>query len=71
MPPGKAGGKRDFGFIHYAERSSALRAVKDTEKYEIDGTCFILYKVINQFCPWMFVSVFLSVVFVVEFLCKK
>ncbi|PON75495.1 Splicing factor-like protein [Parasponia andersonii] len=38
MPPGKGGqGKRDFGFVHYAERSSALRAVKDTEKYEIDG----------------------------------
>ncbi|KAI4328971.1 hypothetical protein L6164_021281 [Bauhinia variegata] len=37
MPPGKAGGKRDFGFIHYAERSSALKAIKDTEKYEIDG----------------------------------
>ena len=37
MPPGKASGKRDFGFIHYAERSSALKAVKDTEKYEIDG----------------------------------
>lgn len=35
-PPGKAG-KRDFGFIHYAERSSALKAVKDSEKYEIDG----------------------------------
>ncbi|KAI4355298.1 hypothetical protein L6164_004086 [Bauhinia variegata] len=37
MPPGKAGGKRDFGFIHFAERSSALKAIKDTEKYEIDG----------------------------------
>ncbi|KAJ8900593.1 hypothetical protein K2173_025370 [Erythroxylum novogranatense] len=36
MPPGKTG-KRDFGFIHFAERSSALKAVKDTEKYEIDG----------------------------------
>ncbi|KAG8653426.1 heterogeneous nuclear ribonucleoprotein Q [Manihot esculenta] len=36
MPPGKAG-KRDFGFIHYAERSSALKAIKDNEKYEIDG----------------------------------
>lgn len=35
-PPGKSG-KRDFGFIHYAERSSALKAIKDTEKYEIDG----------------------------------
>ncbi|PSS26248.1 Heterogeneous nuclear ribonucleoprotein like [Actinidia chinensis var. chinensis] len=37
MPPAKSGGKRDFGFIHYAERSSALKAVKDAEKYEIDG----------------------------------
>lgn len=35
-PPGK-GGKRDFGFVHYAERSSALRAVKDSERYEING----------------------------------
>lgn len=38
-PPGK-GGKRDFGFVHYAERSSALKAVKDTEKYEINGKFF-------------------------------
>ncbi|KAL3622318.1 nuclear ribonucleoprotein Q [Castilleja foliolosa] len=37
MPPAKSGGKRDFGFVHYAERSSALKAVKDTEKYEING----------------------------------
>ncbi|XP_042030486.1 heterogeneous nuclear ribonucleoprotein Q-like isoform X3 [Salvia splendens] len=37
MPPAKAGGKRDFGFIHYAERSSALKAVKETDKYEING----------------------------------
>lgn len=37
MPPAKAGGKRDFGFVHFAERSSALRAVKDGEKYEVDG----------------------------------
>ncbi|KAK9093804.1 hypothetical protein Scep_025273 [Stephania cephalantha] len=38
LPPAKAGqSKRDFGFIHYAERSSALKAVKETEKYELDG----------------------------------
>ncbi|CAL5397587.1 unnamed protein product [Camellia sinensis] len=37
MPPSKSGGKGDFGFVHYAERSSALKAVKDTEKHEIDG----------------------------------
>lgn len=41
MPPGKGGqGKRDFGFVHFAERSSALKAVKETEKYEIDGMYF-------------------------------
>ncbi|XP_059634439.1 heterogeneous nuclear ribonucleoprotein Q isoform X2 [Cornus florida] len=37
MPPAKSGGKRDFGFVHFAERSSALKAVNDSEKYEIDG----------------------------------
>jgi heterogeneous nuclear ribonucleoprotein R len=37
LPPAKPGGKRDFGFIHFAERSSALKAVKDSEKYEVDG----------------------------------
>ncbi|XWS35947.1 hypothetical protein CRYUN_Cryun20dG0040400 [Craigia yunnanensis] len=38
MPPGKAG-KRDFGFIHYAERSSA-------SKYEIDADA--LFTACNQ-----------------------
>ena len=42
LPPAKAGQKRDFGFIHFAERSSALKAVKGTEKYEIDGN-FLRY----------------------------
>ncbi|XP_042480631.1 heterogeneous nuclear ribonucleoprotein Q isoform X1 [Macadamia integrifolia] len=38
LPPAKAGqSKREFGFIHFAERSSALKAVKETEKYEISG----------------------------------
>ncbi|XP_051145693.1 heterogeneous nuclear ribonucleoprotein Q isoform X2 [Andrographis paniculata] len=37
MPPAKSGGKRDFGFVHYAERSSALKAVKESEKYELNG----------------------------------
>lgn len=42
MPPGKGGNsKRDFAFIHYAERSSALKAVKETEKYEIEGFVFL------------------------------
>ncbi|KAL6623460.1 hypothetical protein ACP70R_033339 [Stipagrostis hirtigluma subsp. patula] len=37
LPPAKAGHKRDFGFVHFAERSSALKAVKGNEKYELDG----------------------------------
>ncbi|XP_043717457.1 heterogeneous nuclear ribonucleoprotein Q-like [Telopea speciosissima] len=38
LPIAKAGqSKREFGFIHFAERSSALKAVKETEKYEIAG----------------------------------
>ncbi|KAJ6390707.1 hypothetical protein OIU77_024841, partial [Salix suchowensis] len=46
-PPGKAG-KRDFGFIHYAERSSALKAVRDTEKYEInEGFALSLFEHYN------------------------
>ena len=55
MPPGKSGGKRDFGFIHYAERSSALKAIKDTEKYEIDGI-FIQYKFDFYFTLYLLVN---------------
>ncbi|XP_021289866.1 heterogeneous nuclear ribonucleoprotein R [Herrania umbratica] len=38
VPPAKAG-KEDsrYGFVHFAERSSAMKALKNTEKYEIDG----------------------------------
>lgn len=43
LPPSKTGqSKRDFGFIHFAERSSALKAVKGSEKYEIDGNILVL-----------------------------
>ncbi|CAM8941949.1 unnamed protein product [Rhodiola kirilowii] len=38
MPPSKSGSaKRDFGFVHFAERSSALKAVSNSEIHEIDG----------------------------------
>lgn len=46
MPPSKSGGKGDFGFIHFAERSSALKAVNDAEKYEING---IIYAYLSGF----------------------
>ncbi|RVX12023.1 Heterogeneous nuclear ribonucleoprotein Q [Vitis vinifera] len=38
IPPAKAGQENcRFGFVHFAERSSAMKALKNTEKYEIDG----------------------------------
>ncbi|KAK9758118.1 hypothetical protein RND81_01G208400 [Saponaria officinalis] len=38
LPPAKGGqGKGNFGFIHFGDRSSALMAANESEKYEIDG----------------------------------
>ncbi|KAF8395396.1 hypothetical protein HHK36_019342 [Tetracentron sinense] len=38
LPPAKSGHEKSrFGFVHFAERSSAMKALKNTEKYEIDG----------------------------------
>ncbi|CAI0391728.1 unnamed protein product [Linum tenue] len=38
LPPAKPGHERSrFGFVHFSERSSAMKALKNTERYEIDG----------------------------------
>eukprot|EP01018_Ginkgo_biloba_P013295 Gb_21901 [translate_table: standard] len=38
LPLPKAGQtKREFGFVHFAERESALKAIEKTEKYELEG----------------------------------
>ncbi|KAG2670729.1 hypothetical protein I3760_14G101700 [Carya illinoinensis] len=38
LPPAKPGQEKNrIGFVHFAERSSAMKAVKNTEKYELDG----------------------------------
>ncbi|KAJ6316374.1 hypothetical protein OIU78_019626 [Salix suchowensis] len=38
LPPAKPGHEKSrFGFVHFGERSSAMKALKNTEKYEIDG----------------------------------
>lgn len=29
--------KRDFGFVHYADHSSAIKAIEKTEKYVLEG----------------------------------
>ncbi|KAI3519912.1 hypothetical protein L1887_09132 [Cichorium endivia] len=38
LPPAKPGHERSrFGFVHFADRSSVMKALKNTEKYELDG----------------------------------
>lgn len=38
LPPAKPGQEKSrYGFVHFAERSSAMKALKNTEKYEIGG----------------------------------
>ncbi|KAJ6803116.1 heterogeneous nuclear ribonucleoprotein R-like isoform X1 [Iris pallida] len=37
LPPAKSGQEKRYGFVHFAERSTAMKALQDTEKYELDG----------------------------------
>ncbi|KDP34291.1 hypothetical protein JCGZ_12820 [Jatropha curcas] len=38
LPPAKPGQEKNrIGFVHFAERSNAMKALKNTEKYELDG----------------------------------
>lgn len=38
LPPAKSGQEKSrIGFVHFSERSSAMKALKNTEKYELDG----------------------------------
>ncbi|MQM03042.1 hypothetical protein Taro_035820 [Colocasia esculenta] len=38
LPPAKSGQENSrFGFVHFAERAMAMKALKNTEKYELDG----------------------------------
>lgn len=44
LPPAKAGQEKSrYGFVHFADRSSAMKALKNTEKYEINGTFSFLF----------------------------
>lgn len=44
LPPAKLGQEKSrIGFIHFTERSSAMKALKNTEKYELDGDLPDLY----------------------------
>ncbi|KAI5396887.1 hypothetical protein KIW84_062934 [Lathyrus oleraceus] len=38
LPPAKAGQEKSrYGFVHFADKSCIMKALKNTEKYEIDG----------------------------------
>ena len=38
LPPEKSGQEESrIGFIHFGERSSAMKVLKNTEKYKLDG----------------------------------
>ncbi|TKV99169.1 hypothetical protein SEVIR_8G025900v4 [Setaria viridis] len=37
LPPAKAGHENRYGFVHFKERYMAIKALKNTERYELDG----------------------------------
>ncbi|TVT96741.1 hypothetical protein EJB05_58037 [Eragrostis curvula] len=37
LPPAKAGHENRYGFVHFKERSMVMKALKNTERYELDG----------------------------------
>lgn len=37
LPPAKAGHENRYGFVHFKERHMAMKALKNTERYELDG----------------------------------
>lgn len=50
LPSAKVGHEKSrFGFVHFMERSSAMKALKNTEKYEIDGKQFHFYVLASQY----------------------
>ena len=58
LPPAKAGQEKSrFGFVHFAERSSAMKALKNTEKYEIDGKTDLQQFLMNKLCRLLVVEV--------------
>jgi len=37
VPPAKSGHENRYGFVHFKERYMAMKALKNTERYELDG----------------------------------
>lgn len=44
LPAAKSGQENSrIGFVHFVERSSAMKALKNTENYELDGIPFCIF----------------------------
>lgn len=37
LPPAKPGHENRYGFVHFKEKAMAMKALKNTERYELDG----------------------------------
>ncbi|KAJ4787419.1 RNA-binding protein 47 [Rhynchospora pubera] len=37
LPPPKAGHEKRYAFVHFKERANAMKALQNTERYELDG----------------------------------
>lgn len=37
LPPPKAGHEKRYAFVHFRERASAMKALQNTERYELNG----------------------------------
>lgn len=59
IPPAKSGHENRYGFVHFKERSMAMKALKNTERYELDGEFPSLTSFYSQ-------SIFLT-----SFICLK
>lgn len=70
LPASKSGQEKNrIGFVHFSERSSAMKALKNTENYELDGNksynvltvflfSFSLLKMFEEACNFLWVSLF-------------
>jgi heterogeneous nuclear ribonucleoprotein R len=38
LPPPKAGHEKRYAFVHFRERASAMKALQNTECYELNGS---------------------------------
>lgn len=51
LPSAKSGQEKNrIGFVHFAERSCAMKALKNTERYELEGSILIIINFSHYHC---------------------